>query len=280
MKRTSIALLGLVSLAACAQAPQGAGDASAGNQAATAQTVEKPVAPAPKADTPEGRALAALRGLDPNVKPDRLRAAPVPGFREVIVGGQALYVSDDGRYVFIPGPNGALFDAAEQKNLSEAAVASLRVELLKELPRSERIVFAPPNPKYTVTVFTDIECGYCRKFHQEIEEYNRQGIAVEYLAFPRMGIGSEDYQRMVAVWCAPDRRKALTDAKNDRPVPMRSCKTTVNQQYALGQRVGLTGTPMILAPDGTQLGGYVPPAQLRQRLDQLGAASGAAAGAR
>ncbi len=80
-------------------------------------------------------------------------------------------------------------------------------------------MFAPPNPKYTVTVFTDIECGYCRKLHSEIAEYNRQGIAIEYLAFPRMGLGSEDYRNMVSVWCASDRRKALTDAKNGKPHP-------------------------------------------------------------
>ncbi|GHE29793.1 DsbC family protein [Vulcaniibacterium thermophilum] len=278
MKRTTLALLGLVSLAACAQAPQGAAADAAGSQAATAQAPAPAPKAAPRPDTPEGRALAALRELDPNIEPDRLRAAPIPGFREAIVSGQTLYVSDDGRYVFIPGVNGALFDIRQQKNLSEASLASLRRELLQEIPKSERIVFAPPDPKYTVTVFTDVECGYCRKLHQEIAEYNRQGIAIEYLAFPRMGLGSEDYRKMVAVWCAPDRRRALTDAKNDRPVPVRECKTTVNQQYALGQRVGLTGTPMILAPDGTQLGGYVPPRQLRERLDKL-AQGGAGAGA-
>ncbi|HZH44619.1 MAG TPA: DsbC family protein [Lysobacter sp.] len=278
MKRITFALLGLVSITACAQAPQG--DAgSAGAQAATAQqqaAPARPAAPAPAANTPEGRALAALRTLDPNVAPDRIGAAPLPGFREAIVAGQAIYISDDGRYLFIPGTNGALFDTVAQKNLSEAALAGLRMELLKEIPKSERIVFAPANPRHTVTVFTDISCGFCRKFHEQIGEYNRQGIAVEYLAFPRMGLGSQDYHTMVSVWCAPDRRRALTDAKSDRPVPRRACKTTVNQQHALGLRVGLTGTPMILAADGTQLGGYVPPEQLRQRLDKLASETAAA----
>ena len=104
-----------------------------------------------------------------------------------------------------------------RKNLSEGALAKMRKELLKTIPVSERIVFAPANPKYTVSVFTDVECGYCRKLHSEIAEYNRQGIAVQYLAFPRMGLGSDDYKKMVSVWCAPDRRKALTDAKTDQP---------------------------------------------------------------
>jgi thiol:disulfide interchange protein DsbC len=148
-------------------------------------------------------------------------------------------------------------------------MAKMRVKLMRSMPVSDRIVFAPANPKYTVTVFTDVECAYCRKLHSEIADYNRQGIAVQYVAFPRMGLGSDDFKEMVAVWCAPDQKKALTDAKNDRPVPYRNCNNPVTMQYNLGQRMGLTGTPMILAADGTQLGGYVPPDKLRAELDKM-----------
>ncbi|RPE79566.1 DsbC family protein [Vulcaniibacterium tengchongense] len=273
MKRTLIALVGAISLSACAQAPQPA------DAAKTPAATTQPAAARPAANTPEARAVEAVRQLNPHVEVERVGAAPLPGFREAVVAGQVVYVSDDGRYLFLPGAGGALFDVNAKKNLSEAAMAQMRVELLKTIPASERIVFGPPNPKYTVTVFTDVECGYCRKLHSEIAEYNRQGIAIEYLAFPRMGIGSEDYKKMVSVWCAPDRKTALTDAKNDRALPNRECKTTVNAQYDLGQRVGLTGTPMILAADGTQLGGYVPPKALREALDRLAAEKAPATGA-
>ena len=144
-------------------------------------------------------------------------------------------------------------------------------KLVATIPAKDRIVFAPANPKYTVTIFTDVECGYCRKFHHEIAEVNRQGIAVEYLAFPRMGLGSADHQKMVSVWCAADRKKALTDAKNDRPFPNKSCTNPVTMEYDVGQRAGLTGTPMVLAADGTTLGGYLSPQQLRTALDRLAA---------
>lgn len=267
MKRILLAAIGAISLSACAQAPGGA--------QATGATAASPVAavaaPKPKPGTPDARAVQAVLSLNPRVEVEQVGAAPLPGFREAIVAGQVVYVSDDGRYLFLPGSGGALFDVEAKKNLSEDAMASMRTQLLKTIPVSERIVFAPAKPKYTVTVFTDVECGYCRKLHSEIAEYNRQGIAIEYLAFPRMGIGSDDYKKMVAVWCAPDRRKALTDAKNDRAPPMRSCKTSVNQQYDVGQRVGLTGTPMILTAEGVQLGGYLPPAALREALDKLAA---------
>ncbi len=272
MKRSLLAaLLGAISLSACAQAPQTA----PGTQAASAGA--KPAAVAAKAGTPDARAIEAVRALNPQVEVERVSAAPLPGFREAIVAGQVVYVSDDGKYLFLPGSGGALFDVHAKRNLSEDAMAATRTQLLKTIPASERIVFAPANPKYTVTIFTDVECGYCRKLHSEIAEYNRQGIAIEYLAFPRMGVGSEDFEKMVSVWCAPDRRKALTEAKSDRNPPKRNCQNTVRAQYDIGQRVGLTGTPMILTADGTQLGGYLPPAALRAALDRQAAEHAASA---
>ena len=267
MKRFLFAALGAISLSACAE-PSGAGQVGKadGARATAAPAVSNPVA-----DTADGRAIEAIRQFSPQVKVDRVSAAPLPGFREALVGGQVVYVSDDGRYLFLPGSGGALFDTSTKKNLSEAALAGMRKQLLQTIPAGERIVFAPPHPVHTVTVFTDVECGYCRKLHSEIADYNKQGIAIEYLAFPRMGIGSDDYKKMVSVWCAPDRKAALTAAKNANRVAAVDCKTTVNMQYDVGQRAGLTGTPMILAEDGTQLGGYVPPAQLRAALDKLAA---------
>lgn len=267
MKRILLATLGAISLSACAQAPSGGQAQGAVASSAAAKPIA--VAAQAKAGTPDARAIEAVRVLNPKVTVERVSAAPMPGFREAIVAGQVVYVSDDGRYLFLPGSGGALFDVQAQKNLSEDAMNGVRRQLLQTIPRSERIVFAPANPKYTVTVFTDVECGYCRKLHSDIAEYNRQGIAIEYLAFPRMGIGSDDYKKMVAVWCAPDRRKALTDAKNDRGPANASCKTSINQQYDVGRRVGLTGTPMILTAEGVELGGYLPPAALRKALDKL-----------
>ena len=267
MKRILLAALGAISLSACAQAPQPGATAQSG--AGAPATAASPAKAEP--GSPDARAIAAISRLNPNVEVESVHAAPMPGFREAIVAGQVVYVSDDGRYLFLPGSGGALYDAQAEKNLSEAALAGMRKELLETIPASERIVFAPANPKHTVTVFTDVECGYCRKLHSQIAEYNAQGIAVEYLAFPRMGIGSEDYDKMVSVWCAPDRKRALTQAKNTGKVAPHDCKNTVTMQYNVGQRAGLTGTPMIIAADGTQVGGYVPPAELRKVLDELAA---------
>jgi thiol:disulfide interchange protein DsbC len=259
MKPYFLALLSAVSLSACAQSPAPAATAKANATDAAA--------PAVKPGTPDERARDAIRKLNAQVQIDHIGAAPIKGFREVIVGGQVIYVTDDGRYLL----QGSLYDIDAQKDLGQASLAEVRRKLLKTIPVSDRIVFAPPNPKYTVSVFTDVECGYCRKLHSDIAEYNRQGIAIQYLAFPRMGLGSADFNKMVTGWCSADRRKALTDAKNGKILPNRNCKNPVTMQYDIGQRAGLTGTPMIITAEGVQMPGYMPPADLRAALDRLAA---------
>ena len=259
-------LLTGTSLGACAQSTLPAEGQAASGRTQTAASA-KPAAP--KAGTPAATAAAALKKINPDIVPEKLGDAPIPGFQQAIVAGQVIYVSNDGKYLM----QGSLYDIEAEKNLGEAVMAEVRRDLIKSIPVSDRIVFGPANPKYNVVVFTDVECGYCRKMHSEIADYNKQGIAVQYVAFPRMGPASEDFRKMEAVWCSSDRRKALTAAKNDRKVSEGRCKSPVAAQYALGQRAGLTGTPMILAEDGTQFGGYVPAEALRAALDKHSAES-------
>ena len=270
MKSFSFLLLGVFSLAACAQSNAPSVAAQPGAQAKPAPVAKLAVgglATQPAPGTPEARAVDAIRSMNARLAIDHIGPAPLPGFVEVVVSGQVVYVSNDGKYML----QGSLYDMAAKKDVGEASLAAVRRDLLKTIPASDRIVFAAPNPKHAVVVFTDIECGYCRKLHSEIADYNKAGITVEYVAFPRAGIGSPDYDKMVSVWCSSDRRKALTDAKNDRPIARRSCPNPVSAEYNLGQRVGLTGTPMILSEDGAVLGGYLPPDQLRLALDELDA---------
>jgi len=254
----TVALFSALSVSACAQpaAPGATPAAKPGSNAA---------APAAKGTTTADQTVrSALAGLDPKFKPDYIGAAPFPGFREVLVGGQVLYVSDDGRYLMQSQP----YDIQNRAPASSAGLLAYRKALLDKVPRGERIVFAAAKPKHTLTVFTDIECGYCRKMHQDIPELNKLGVTVEYLAFPRMGPASQDFKDMISVWCAADRRQALTSAKQGQPVAPKNCTSPVAMQYNLGQQVGVSGTPAVFAADGTQLGGYVPPAQLLKALER------------
>lgn len=239
--------------------------------AATAQTkpAAKPAVAAAGKPAPGSDAAlrAAIIKAVPGVEIDSIRPSPIPGYREVAISGKVVYVRSDGKLLI----QGSVIELATRDNLTAASEGALRRGVLDAVPRERRIIFSPAKPKYRLTVFTDIDCGYCRKMHNQIAEYNKAGISVEYLFFPRSGPSTESFTKAINVWCAPDRRKALTDAKNDRPVPKKTCTNPIAQDYELGRKIGVDGTPAIYGPDGTQLGGYLPPAEMLARLERQSA---------
>lgn len=217
-------------------------------------------------DGADERVRTAIKALVPEARIDTVEKSVLPGFYEVVMGGQVIYVSDDGKYVV----SGTVWDAAARKNLTESRYAGIRKAALANVPPEKRIIFPAKNAKFTVTVFTDIDCGYCRRLHQEMAQYNERGITVEYLFFPRAGKGSDSWNTAVSVWCAADPNAALTAAKNGEPVPTKTdCNNPVEADYDLGQKIGVSGTPAVIAADGTQIGGYLPPDQMLARLQQL-----------
>ncbi len=184
-----------------------------------------------------------------------LRESPIPGVYELVnSNGRIGYVSRDGRYYL----RGDLVDLDTRTSLTEQRSQMLREQALRDIDDSQTIIFPAANPKYTVTVFTDVECTYCRKFHSEIAKYNDAGITVRYLAFPREGPNTDDWRKMEQVWCAADRRDALTHAKLGKEVGKNCDKAPdINSQFQLGIRLGMDGTPGVFTPDGRMVGGYV-----------------------
>lgn len=209
----------------------------------------------------------AVMTLSPDVKIESMRPAPIPGMTEVSAAGQTVYVTNDGKYLVA----GNIIELATKRDLTEATRAEMRREALKTVTASQMIVFAPSHPKYTVTVFTDVDCAYCRKLHSQIADYNKAGIAVDYLFFPRSGIGSESYDKAVSVWCSSNRQQALTDAKKGLPLAKATCTNPVTMDFELGRKFGFGGTPAIYTADGTAIGGYLSPADMRAKLDALAA---------
>jgi thiol:disulfide interchange protein DsbC len=210
----------------------------------------------------------AIRGLSADVQDDSIEPAPMPGFYQVIASGQMVYISADGKYLM----HGDVVDLARHKNISDDAWAAFRKKELAKVPVSQRIVYAPEHPKYTITVFSDVNCGFCRALHKHMAAFNKEGIAVEYLAWPREGVTTTSgrptptYTEMVSVWCAKDRKAAFTAAvEGTKPQPA-TCDNPVKAQFNLGLKLGVNGTPMIIAADGTTLGGYVTPEQLLRAL--------------
>ena len=208
---------------------------------------------------------AKIRALVPNAKTIAVSETPIEGLLQVQINSDIVYVTANGQYLL----QGQIMDMETRANITDQAKSGIRLGLLNGLNMDEQITFAPENPKYELLVFTDIDCGYCRKLHSQIKEYNEEGIAIHYMAFPRAGVGSDSYDKFVSVWCADDQKTALTLAKNGTdPAPLK-CPNPIADQYELGREVGVTGTPALVTADGTLIPGYMPPEQLRARLESL-----------
>jgi thiol:disulfide interchange protein DsbC len=222
------------------------------------------VGPAPEVAE---RILAGLKQARGDLEYSRIAPSPIRGLYEVRVsGGPTLYVSENGKF-FIAGD---LFSVEPGRfvNIQEQARAKERVRLLATIDKKDQIVFSPAGEtKAYVTIFTDIDCGYCQKLHQEMDQINAKGIEVRYLAYPRAGAKSASGDKLATAWCAEDPRLTLTKLKNREPVPIQVCPDNpVAKHYELGGLIGVNGTPSVITAEGEIIGGYLPADKLAERL--------------
>jgi thiol:disulfide interchange protein DsbC len=209
---------------------------------------------------------AKMSSMFQEIDPQHVNVSPIDGWYTVHKGSVVAYVSEDGRYLL----QGDLIDLDTQTNLTEQTRTTARRNLMSKVGDDRVIAFTPEDVKYSVTVFTDVECTYCRKLHSEIDQYLANGIEIRYVLYPRNGPASRSWNTSEDVWCASDRATALTAAKLNRDFETQKCRSSaITDNYALGRDVGLNGTPAIVLEDGTLLGGYLPPEALSLRLQQV-----------
>ena len=203
----------------------------------------------------------SLLKIQPDMPIEAIAESPMDGVYQVqLKGGRQLYASADGQFVI----QGFMFQFKDGQavNLTEQAQSRSVAKLIDAVPTSQMVVFAPEKPKAHITVFTDTDCAYCQKLHREVPELNRLGIEVRYMAFPRQGMGSHGANTLASVWCSKDRQVAMNKAKAREDVPEAKCDDPVAEQYALGQSIGVQGTPAIVLADGQVIPGYQPAPQL------------------
>ena len=206
---------------------------------------------------------AKISGMFPEIQAKHVSSGPMDGWYTIRKGSILAYVSGDGRYLM----QGDLIDLEAQVNLTENSRNQARRELMSSYPEDQMIVFTPEEKRYSISVFTDIDCTFCRRLHSQIDDYLERGIEVRYLLYPRNGPTSPSWAKAEQVWCSDDRNEALTLAKLDEKFDSHSCNpAVVSTHYAMGQDVGLTGTPALVFEDGTLVSGYLPPEQLEQAL--------------
>jgi thiol:disulfide interchange protein DsbC len=242
--------------------------------AAAAPSVQPaaPVTPPPAAiianpeSAPDPR-IALLKLLPAGSKLEDMRPSPISGIYEFAQGADVSYITADGKFFL----DGNLYDMHSRENLTEQLRTHARLALISAVPESQMLIFSPPNPKYTITVFTDVDCQYCRKLHSEIGELNRLGIRVRYMFFPRTGPNTESWIKAEVVWCSPDRNEAFTRAKLGANLDLRkACPVNpVAREYQLGQDIGVHGTPAIVTDHGDFIAGYLPPSQLLAQIKEL-----------
>ena len=206
----------------------------------------------------------SLQSISPNFKVDDVRPSPIAGVSEVQAGPKLYYVTDDGKYLF----QGSLIDIKTRTDISEERRKSMRLDAVNAMGEDKMIIFPAEKPRHTITVFTDIDCGYCRKLHNEIDAYNANGITVRYLMFPRSGVNTPSYYKAVSVWCEKDRNAALTKSKAGKALPKAECDNPIKAHMELGELLGVRGTPALVLDDGELMPGYVPAARLSKVLDQ------------
>jgi thiol:disulfide interchange protein DsbC len=220
-------------------------------------------------------APSAVTAVDPRVaiaakmqgvKPEDLHATPIPGMYELLRGSDAAYVSPDGKYAIL----GDLYETGTNNDLTENRRRDQRLKMLAAIPEAQMVIFGPENAKHTITVFTDMDCAYCRKLHSQISDYNKLGIKVRYIAYPRSGPNTSSWTKAEQVWCAADRKTALTEAKLGKTLPGKVCPNNpVAKEYALGEQFNLQGTPTLILGNGEMVGGYLAPADLAKELKDV-----------
>ncbi len=196
------------------------------------------------------------------VSGDALTATQAKGVYLWSSGGRDHYVALVDGHLFV----GEVYDLGQQKTLREISTQAALKDVLNAMPPEELIVFPAADYQRHMTVFTDIDCGYCRRLHAEVPLLTAGGLEVRYAAFPRAGIGSASYDKIVTVWCSEDQRDAMTRSKLGERLEDLSCANPVAEHYAAGSEAGISGTPTLVMDDGTVIGGYIPAEELLARL--------------
>jgi len=261
----SVVAIGL--LAVCGSVTALAGQAAAPAAGTAPAAAALPAAGGAAVSGPADPRAALLKLLPAGAKIEDLKPSPIPGLYEFAQDADVSYLTADGKYFL----DGNLYDMHTRENLTEALRTHARVAMIAAVPESEMLIFSPPNPKYTITVFTDVDCQYCRKLHSEMAELNRLGVRVRYMFFPRTGPNTESWRKAEVVWCSANRNDALTRAKLGDALDMnKTCgPTPVAREYALGESIGVRGTPAIVTESGDYIAGYMPPKELVAQLKEL-----------
>jgi thiol:disulfide interchange protein DsbC len=196
-------------------------------------------------------------------KIDEINRSPMPGLYEIRVDGTEIYYTDaEGNFLI----QGNLIDTRSRRNLTEERVEKLSAIDFAALPIKDAITIVRGNGKRKLAVFEDPNCGYCKRFERDLQKIDN--ITVYLFLYPILGQDSSDRSRNI--WCAKDRAKAWQDLMLREQAPASAqCDTAALQRNLdLGRKHKITGTPTLIASDGTRVPGAIGAAQLEKLVAQ------------
>jgi thiol:disulfide interchange protein DsbC len=219
------------------------------------------------AATVPDKVLQRLNAVVPGYDPDSVKLTPLSELYEFIAHGKVLYISADAKFII----SGNVINLDTEENMTQMTQRTVTKKVMGAYDKNKMITFAAEGEtKHIISVFTDVDCPYCSMLHKEVPKLNKAGVEVRYLMFPRAGAGSETFKKSVSAWCNEDQKKAIGIAKEGGTVVSMNCDNPVQEQYDLGQSLGVTGTPTLILESGRVLPGYLPADKLLKALDGKG----------
>jgi thiol:disulfide interchange protein DsbC len=204
----------------------------------------------------------SLQNKFPNIgKIEHIVKTPYSGLYEIVIDDQLLYTDEKGEYVF----EGSVIEAKSRRDLSEERRRVLFAIDFNKLPLELAVKKVKGNGKRKVAIFTDPNCGFCRKLEKELSRVS--DVTVYFFMYPIFP-GSDDIVRNVL--CSRNPVKAWDDWMLSGIAPAKaSCVTQTDKVLALGKKLHVNGTPNLVFANGTQSPGFLPAAELERNLNEV-----------
>ncbi len=199
----------------------------------------------------------------PNFPPiDEVSKTPMPGVFEVRVNQSELFYTDaQGNYLI----QGSLIDARARVNLTEQRLQKLTAIAFKDLPLKDAFTVVRGNGKRQLVVFSDPNCGYCKRLERELLKVD--DVTIHVLLYPILGADSAEKARHI--WCAKDKAKTYADWMMREALPAAAdCDTAaVARNFEFGKKHRVTGTPTLVFADGSRVPGAIGADRIEKMLD-------------
>ena len=206
------------------------------------------------AETPQESKVKELleKNMGEGAKVDAIVKTPYSGLYEVQSNGNIFYTDAKGEHVFA----GQIFEAKSRKNLTKERVAEINKVKFSDLPLEMAMKQVKGDGKRVIAVFSDPNCGYCKRLEQNIKELDN----VTIYTFMFNILSADSAKKSRDVWCSADKLMAWENWMLNGKAAANAaekCEDPGAKVYELGKKLKVDGTPTIFFADGSRVSGAV-----------------------